>query len=221
MLETLPPALRAYFSQTPEEQIAAITQYNLEAWPAHILAVAGMLGAYELTRSHRHHGSSLLLLVLAAAWAWVGYSYLGQHLGADGEPMGLFLVQSGLLLIVSLTNPKLRGDTASARAGHALVIVAVFVLPLITLLSGRPVTEIAFFGLTPGPTALATLGAILVLSGWLRWILVVIPAAWIILMGLRASHMGSEALLVGPVLAGLAILIAILGHGRQEARAQT
>jgi hypothetical protein len=66
------------------------------------------------------------------------------------------------------------------KLGWLLAICGVLLYPLAALLAGRPWAQLELFGMTPEPTALATLGLLLASasppSRPLRWLLVTIPA---------------------------------------------
>jgi len=219
MAQVLPPALAAMLPQSYDAYVATVVSYNEAVWPAHILALAGMVGVYELTRTSRHARGGLLMFVLACAWAWTGWSFLGRHLDAPFPITFLFALEAVFFAVAILFNPPLRLDSASARAGHALVIAAVFLIPAVILLQGRGIEEIPYFGLSPLVTAMATLGAVMVLRGWFRWVLALIPIGWIALVAYGAAQLEDGQLLLGPVLAAFAVLIAMLGAGPERSRA--
>ena len=81
--------------------------------------------------------------------------------------------------------------------------------PLIGPLFGRPWAQIELFGLAPDPTAVGTLGLVLLGDGRVRWELLAIPLLWCAVTGLTLWTMGSPDALVTPV-AGLVALGALL-----------
>jgi hypothetical protein len=97
-------------SVTTADFLARFGQLYDAVWPAQLLAIAGAVGVYELTRRQRHDRTGLLLIVLALAWAWTGWSYHGHHFAEVTPLSGLymlgFLVQSVLLLLAALANPS-------------------------------------------------------------------------------------------------------------------
>lgn len=216
MTQVLPPALTAMLPESADAYLGLLVDYNQSAWPAHLLAIAGAIGVYELTRTRYHDRTGLLMFVLACAWAWSGWSFLRTQMGADQVIVLLYMLQAVMLLVAVLFNPPLRPDSASSRAGHALVVTAVVVLPVLVLLQARSVLEIPYFGLSPMVTAMATLGAVMALAGWFRWVLAIIPILWLALIGYGAAEIDSLQLALGPICAGVALLVAAVGSGPQQ-----
>ena len=65
--------------------------------------------------------------------------------------------------------------------GDGLVVLAVG-YPLVGLAAGRALVQTEVVGLAPDPTAIATLGLLLLARpGWIRLTLSVIPAVWLLL----------------------------------------
>jgi len=96
-----------------------------------------------------------------------------------------------------------------------------FLYPLIAPALGRPWVQSETFGITPDPTAIATLGILLLARGRFRWELSVVPLIWCALSAATLWAMDSFDALV-PALAGcLVVLIAIRKSepepGRKEA----
>ncbi len=88
---------------------------------------------------------------------------------------------------------KLKGhwykSTVCRHAGLGLFLFSVLLYPLVAFFSGRPLGQAEVFGLTPDPTALATLGLLLGAkrAPWWLWIM---PAGWCLFsaMTLWALH---------------------------------
>jgi hypothetical protein len=59
---------------------------------------------------------------------------------------------------------------------------------------------------------------VLCLRGALRWVLGVIPAAWCFIAADTAAALHLPALLAGPALAAMAVLVAMAGGAAQSAR---
>ena len=51
------------------------------------------------------------------------------------------------------------------------------------LIAGQPLAGVELFGVAPDPTALVTLGLLLLLPGGVRWLLALIPLAWTVVSG--------------------------------------
>jgi hypothetical protein len=63
-------------------------------------------------------------------------------------------------------------------AGRAIFAFALLVQPLTGLAFGRTWPQLEIFGVAPDPTAIATLGVLLLTVGRVRWELLVVPLLW-------------------------------------------
>src|SRR6266567_893774 len=68
-------------------------------------------------------------------------------------------------------------------AGLAIFLFALVVQPLIGLLLGRTWRQVEIFGVAPDPTAIATLGLLLLATGRVRWEQLVVPLFWCAISG--------------------------------------
>jgi hypothetical protein len=109
------------------------------------------------------------------------------------------------------------GADAVNRTGRCLFIFALAVQPLIGPLLGRSWTEAEIFGVAPDPTAIATLGALLI-TGRVRWRLLLVPVLWCAIGGATLWTMESSDAVVLPAAAVLAIAAAIWRAASGRAR---
>jgi hypothetical protein len=159
-----------------------VARYNEALWPMQLLACAAGLALLRPAGASRERRAALLLL--AAAWAWVGWGFHWQRyaeifLGAPWLAAACGL-QAALLLAAaaSLRDAALPGRGAR-RAGLALVLLGLLAYPLLARAGGRPWSELEVFGVMPEPTALVTLGWLLATPGapWQRAALALLPLA--------------------------------------------
>lgn len=157
---------------SPRTYQRMVQAYNQALWPAHVAAFGAgglaLAGAWRaLTRSDGL-GSRAALVLLALAWAWVGWAFHWQrfaqiYLAAPGYALACWL-QAVLLLLLAVRPPPPRGaSTAARRAGLLLAGIGLLAWPLLAPLRGRPLAQAEMFGLMPEPTALVTLGLLLLL----------------------------------------------------------
>ena len=153
-------------------------------WPLHLLTVAIGLVTVLLALFGRGRAASVLL---ALVWGWVGVTFLIQRyaqLNWAGEYFGWgFLAQAALLALIALTGHGLatagRPPGVSGWAGLALAVAGLLLYPLIAPLAGHGWFQAETFGIHPDPTAVATIGVLLLLlDGAWRWLAFVIPGLW-------------------------------------------
>jgi hypothetical protein len=121
-------------------------------------------------------------LILGAAWLFVGWAYHWQRYmdinwGAEYYAAGFAI--EGLLLLGCGGADALRFRRPVAASRIALLLLTAGLLyPLIAPLAGRPPSQAEVFGIAPDPTAIATLGALLLVTDRTGWLLIVLPVLW-------------------------------------------
>lgn len=162
--------------------------YNAELWPAHLLALAiGLVLVYTALQGGAQ-AARVACLLLAACWLWVAWAFHLQRYAAINWAAtwfaAAFVVEGGLLFLCGVFGARLHIRSQRDWRGHlglGLLVFALFIQPwLALLLFGRPWREAGLFGLAPDPTALATLGLLLLLRplapfAWMLW---PIPLLW-------------------------------------------
>ena len=138
-----------------------------------------------------------------------------------------FALEGALLLALASSRacPALQAHAPGGRLGPrravgAALLVAAIAYPLAAPLLGRPWSQAEVFGLTPDPTAIGTLGVLLLLEAgrerrlppWLRaaWLgaLWTVPVAWCLVTGLTLWTLGAVEAFAAPAAAALALLAA-------------
>lgn len=163
---------------SPRTYWRLVELYNRELWP--VQPVLLVLGALGLLLAWRARFTPLVPMVLAAAWLWTGWAFAWQRYapinwGAQYLALAC-VVQAGLLLVLPLLRAPAEPRLRSRRTGAALT-VAGLAYPLTALAWGRPLAQAESWGLMPDPTALVTLGLVLMLplARGLRAALAAIP----------------------------------------------
>jgi hypothetical protein len=196
----------------PRTYYRLVELYNLELWPAQLVAIAGALLLVALAWRGARHARRVAATVLALAWAFVGWRFHWHHYATINWAAAYFAAAcalQALLLAWAATRAELDEGAASParrRAGLALVVAALAVLPLVALALGRPWTQIEVAGLSPDPTALLTLGVLLMVRQ-AHWTLFVVPALWCLVSALTLWTMDApEAaiMLLGALSIGVA-----------------
>lgn len=198
--------------------------YNLAIWPAQIVALALVTAILALLRSKAAWQGRIIVALLAGCWLWVAWAYLFERYDTVNWVARYFAIGFALQAALLLWRGgfrglsfRLRSDVASL-VGLAIFLFAVFLYPLIAPAVGRPWTQAEIFAIAPDPTALATLGILLVANGRVLWELLAIPLTWCAISTATLWVMGSPDALVPVLAACLALLGAIHRSGRKPQR---
>ncbi len=206
---------------TPEVFLSLFEQYNGEIWPAQIVAYAlGLLviAAMVLPVPGSDRAASA---VLAGFWLWNGAVYHLDYFASinfSAYAFGvLFIIQALLLIWTGVLRGKLafrlRTD-ASGWCGIAFVVIALLVYPLTAHALGHGWPQAALFGVAPCPTAIFTLGVLLLAHDRTPWHLMVIPVLWALIGGTAPFLLGivEDLFLVAAGLIG-AVMAALRNRG--------
>ena len=188
----------------PETYYRLLELYNRHVWPVHLAAVAAALGITMLTLRRRPmwHGK-LIAALLALAWVWSGWAfhyeqYATINWAARWFAAGFF-VQSSLLVWQGIFRDRLFDEHRRAPAqwaGFAVFAVAVVIHPLIGPIAGRSWTAVELFGITPDPTAIATMGIVIVSARRLNLTLLIVPLLWCLISAVTLWTMRSPDAIV-------------------------
>ncbi|RYF37353.1 MAG: hypothetical protein EOO25_19375 [Comamonadaceae bacterium] len=175
---------------SPEAYWRLVERYNAAWWPAQLVALASAGLVIALLRHKAGWAQRTVLLLLALAWAWTGWAF-HFHSHAEISLAAPWLaaasgVQAVLLASASLMNVRpSRPASRTATAMAQVLLAASLLFPLAAPLQGQAWARAEVFAFMPDPTALATLGALMVLEhpgrGW-RCALAVLPV-WSLLLG--------------------------------------
>ncbi|MFI2812000.1 DUF6064 family protein [Microbulbifer sp. M83] len=159
-------------------------------WPLHLLTL--LLGGVIIVLVLRGR-ARLACLLLAPAWVFVGVGYFMLRYGElnwAGQDIGWGFVLEGIMLAaVGASGLGIdhapRFKTLPAMLGALLGVLGLFGLPVIAPLLGYGWFQAETFAIHPAPTAIMTLGVVLVaLRGIGLWVAAVIPLAWIAISGM-------------------------------------
>jgi len=169
--------------------------HNAALWPLHVVTLAAGLIVILLIARRPGSGARWLALILAILWIFVGWSFLWNRYAtinwAAAAIAPAFAVEGVLLFIVSLRDGLAFDRRGLAGwAGYLILGFALAGQPLLAPLQGRGWTSSEVFGIAPDPTAMATLGVLLLARGRLLPLLLPIPVLWCLLSGLTLQTMG-------------------------------
>ena len=187
-----------------------IELYNAAIWPAQILAL--LLGIVVLVLVQRATASSgrWIAMILAACWLWIAFAFhvaRYARLNTAAPYFGwMFGIEAALLLALGRLSFQGPRDTQS-RAGLAIFLFALLVMPLEAPLFGRGWRAAEVFGVAPDPTAVGTLGLLLLSRAKRRWPLMILPAAWCVVTGAILSVWKISFWWVVPLAALIAVIL--------------
>jgi hypothetical protein len=158
--------------------------YNAEIWPLQVAALLLGAGVLVLLLRGPPWRGRAIAAALASCWLWVAWAYLLARYDTINWAARYFAagfaVEAGLLAWSGILRDRLgfpdRPDLA-AWTGACILLFALAVGPLLAPLAGRPWAQAQVFGVTPDPTAIATLG-ILTAARRAHWGLLAIPLVW-------------------------------------------
>jgi hypothetical protein len=156
----------------PQAYWRLVTRYNQWGWPVQVATQAAALALPVLLARDSVAARRCALVLLAAAWAWVGWAFHGQHYAEIFLGAPYLAVASGvqsMLLLVAACMPWRGVPALNTRATGFVLAAAAVIYPLLALWTGHPVDEAEVFGWMPDPTAVATLGALALLPLPARW----------------------------------------------------
>ena len=184
---------------SPRTYYRLLEQHNRAMWPAQLLATGLGLGILGLLRRPTTGQGRIISAILGLLWIWVSWAFIWKRYAtinwAAAYIVPLFAIEALLFFWIGVARGRLTFHprrTAAGTLGIALFILALAFYPLLARLAGRPWEQAEIFGLAPDPTAIATLGLLLLLDGGVRWVLLAVPILWCLASGATLWAMESR-----------------------------
>ena len=196
--------------------------YNAAIWPVQLAAIALGLAILALLSRPAAAGRRATAAILAGCWLWVAIAFHANRYAAINWAAVYFAwgfgLEAGILTWSALARRPLkrRLDVASG-AGLGIFLFALVVEPLVGPLLGRGWRQVQIFGVAPDPTAVATLGILLLAHVRGRWLLMIVPAIWCAISGATLLAMKAPDAWIAPAAAALSVFLATW-QTRAEAR---
>jgi len=200
--------------------------YNTEVWPLPLVAFIVGVAALAIVW-HRPRVPDIAVpvgpVMLAAAWLWIAWAFQLQRYATILTAAPWFAAAFAFEALILLAAAWIGAQTGAVSlsdgrrvCGLGLFAFAVLAYPWIGVLLGRPLSQAEVFGIAPDPTAIGTLGVLLLmpsgesggrrLAGAMAWL---IPLAWCAVSGATLCTMDAPEALLLPALAVIALVVAI------------
>ncbi|OWV28968.1 DUF6064 family protein [Halomonas campaniensis] len=189
--------LQDFIPFTAEVYFRLMERMGETFWPLQLLTLA--LGAAPLVLALTHR-TRLSCLLPAPLWAFVAVAFFFQRyteLNWAGGYVGYaFITQAGLLVVMALTgwgmDNAARATNPPVAIGIAITLFGLIIMPLMAPLNGGSWFQAEVFGIHADPTAVTTLGLVLILlRGFALWVAAIIPTLWLVVSGLTLQVLGS------------------------------
>jgi hypothetical protein len=191
----------------PRTYYRLLQRHNEALWPVPVLTLGLGFLILLLLRRPSPSRSHIISTILALLWAWIGWAFLWNRYAtinwAAAYAVPVFALEALLFAWDGTVGKRLTyrpSRDPAGLVGMSLLVLSLAIYPILAPLSGRPWQQSEVFGITPDPTALATLGLLAVAGGALRRTLLIIPILWCLLSGATLLALGSpEAWIQLPV----------------------
>ena len=165
-----------------------LEDYNSALWPVHIIAViTATYIVYKFIKADQNT-ASIVVSILGVSWIIVGYffflkSYLTINWAAEYFAyifiiQGLFFLICGFFLNITLVTVS---NKWIANSLNTLGCSLLLLYPLSGLFDGRTFKQLEVFMLTPDITALFTLMFLMLIKEKWKYLLIFVPATWLII----------------------------------------
>ena len=190
---------------------------NTALWPFQFLMLVVAVMLFLLAQRTDRKSANSLAIILALLWCLVGWQFFHKlytpiYPAADWFAL-LFATQALLFLTLGLRLSRRRlfynRMPHPTYPGAILFFYAIAIHPLAGLMFERNWQSLEIFGIAPDPTALGTLGLLLLMPGVKPKILAVIPLGWCVISGLTYMAMELPIGLLTPAVAILASIASI------------
>jgi hypothetical protein len=187
--------------------------HNEALWPLPLLTLAVGIAALALAVLRPRHHGRLIAILLAVLWAGVGWGFLWQRYAtinwAAAYVAPIFASEALLLLMVGGIMDRLSAKQHGVRRIGGLALIALgLAYPLSAPLFGRPWQGAEIFGIAPDPTAIATLGFLVLVRSWSAALLLPIPLLWCLASGVTLWAMDDPQAWV-PFAAAMLTVVAV------------
>jgi len=201
---------------SPQTYYRLFELYNTQIWPLQILTLACGVTILVLIRYNPPWQGRVIAAILATIWLWVAWAYHLQRYASINWAANYFAIgfaiEAALLIWIGIIKDHLvflAAKSTLKNTGLGIFLFALFIQPLLGAVAGRGWLQSEIFGVAPDPTAVATLGIILLTTKKFYGLLLLIPFLWCAISGTILFTMDSPDALVLPIVAILALFLAL------------
>lgn len=196
-----------------------IELYNADLWPAHVGTLALGVALLTLPRAAGAARVRVSLALLAAVWLIVAWQFHYRRYATinwTAEYYAIVFAFEAIVLAVAAMRVRRAADMPVSDVrmwtARVLLLAAVVAYPLLPLVAGRDWRHAEVFGLAPEPTAIGTLGALLLLRA--RLAVAALPLAWCVWSGLFLWPMRPMQAAIPLAAAVAAVTVYAVGRAR-------
>lgn len=197
--------------------------HNAYLWPLHVVAFAIGLLLLVVAVRPRSGLNRIAFALLSIVWLFVAVTFLyGRYAAINWAAIYLlpiFVVSAAVLMFWAMRSeaPVLeRGRGFAAIAAVGAIAFSVVGYPLLGLITERSWGMAEFFGITPDPTAIATLGLLALVRGAKALLPMIVVTLWMVVSALTLYALGRNDFFVGPLAAVLCIAAYVVGMRRRH-----
>lgn len=181
-------SIRDFLIFSPESYFKLFELSNQALWPFHIAIALMAVAILFLLYKRYNFAPALIYAWLGMSWVFVGYWYFNLHYSQISTYAHIlsyiFWAEACLLFLVAVFSDH--DDSLPIKKwrwilGEGLILYGLLLHPVVSLLLwNQALIRVELFSTAPDPTAIATIGFVLMLpvKGYL--LLVVIPSLWLI-----------------------------------------
>jgi len=202
--------------------------YNAAIWPAQLGALAIGIAILVLLRRGGRNAGRWILALVAACWIWVAFFFLARRYTTINWAAlyfaWAFALEAGLMIWIGVVRRLLtfeRPANLASRCGLVIFLFALLAEPLVGPLFGRGGRGVQVFGVAPDPTAVATLGLLLLARGRGRGPLMMIPVLWCAITGATLLAMRAPDAWIPPAAAVITVVTALWSARTHTIRRRT
>lgn len=189
--------------------------YNGAIWPAQIAALGVGVATLDLARRSGGRIGRWIAAIVAACWLWVALAFHAARYATLNPAAPAFAwvfgIEAALLLWVGVVRGRLtfrESSSPAERIGLGLAVFAVALMPFAAVVFGRGLRAAEIFGLAPDPTAIGTLGLLLLARVPRRWLLMTLPVLWCVVTGAVLYTLRTPDFWIAPLAAAVAVVAA-------------